>query len=46
MHAINDWFPHAGHPDYNGNYWDVQKVWTEEPYHLLGSFVIVKGKPL
>jgi predicted SAM-dependent methyltransferase len=46
MHAINDWFPHAGHPDYNGNYWEVQKVWTEEPYHLLGSFLIVKGKPL
>ena len=46
MQAINDWFPHEGHPDYNGNYFDVQKIWREEPYHLLGLYKIIKGKPL
>lgn len=46
MQAINEWFPHEGHPDYNGNYWDVQRIWREEPYHLLAEYRIIKGKPL
>jgi len=46
MQAINEWFPHEGHPDYNGNYWDVKKIWTEPPYHLIAEYEIVKGKPL
>lgn len=43
MQAINEWFPHKGHPQYNGNFFDVQRIWREEPYHLCGQFLIVKG---
>lgn len=46
MEAVGNWFPRPGASDYNGNYWDVQRVWREEPYHLLGEFRIVKGAPL
>lgn len=45
MRAIHQWFPHEGHPQYNGNYYDLQKVYRVE-YHLIGEFLIVKGKPL
>lgn len=44
MQAIHDWFPHKGHPDYNGNFWDVQRIWREEPYHLLAEYRIAKGR--
>jgi len=46
MQAIGDWFPNPGRADYNGNYWNLQRIWREEPYHLLGLFEIVKGKAL
>lgn len=46
MQAINEWFPHEGHPQYNGNYFDVKRIWREEPYHLLALYDIVKGKPV
>lgn len=46
MHGINQWFPHRGHQDYNGNYFDGQRVWREPPYNLFGEFVIVKGAPV
>ena len=43
MQAIGDWFPNPGRADYNGNYWNLQRIWTEPPYHLLASYIIVKG---
>lgn len=45
MQAIGDWFPNPGRPDYNGNYWNLKRIWREEPYHLLASYEIVKGAP-
>lgn len=44
MQAIHEWFPHRGHPDFNGNYFDVQRIWREEPYHLLAEYTIIKGE--
>ena len=43
MQAINEWFPHQGHPQYNGNYYDVKRIWREEPCHLIAEYGIVKG---
>ena len=46
MQAIGDWFPNPGKPDYNGNFWQVQRIWTEQPYHVLGEYLICKGWPV
>ena len=46
LQAIGDWFPNPGTPDYNGNFWQVQRVWREPPYHVLGEFIICKGWPV
>ena len=40
MQAINDWFPHD-----TGSYLDVKRIWREQPYHLLATYQIIKGKP-
>lgn len=45
MEAIGQWFPRPGHPDYNGSYWDLKRVWREN-YHLLAEYFIVKGAPV
>lgn len=45
MQAINNWFPHEGHPAYNGNYFDVKKIWRDG-IHLIAEYVMVKGKPV
>ena len=45
MKAIHQWFPHEGHPQYNGNYYTLEKCYRVE-YHLIGEFRITKGKPV
>jgi predicted SAM-dependent methyltransferase len=45
MQAVHNWFPHEGHPSYNGNYWDVQRVWRDG-IHLIGEFLVRKGLPV
>lgn len=45
MRAIGQWFPLPGHPDYNGNYWNMTNVWREG-YHLWATYKIVKGAPV
>ncbi len=46
MQAIHQWFPHEGHDHYNGNYWDLQRIWREEPCHLIATYKIVKGRAI
>ncbi len=43
MQAIGDWLKEPGKPDYTGDCWDVQRIWTEPPYHLCAEYVILKG---
>ncbi len=46
MEGIGRWFPRPGDPQYNGHFYDVKRIWREEPYHLLAEYTIVKGRAL
>jgi hypothetical protein len=42
MEAIGQWLQ-LPDDQASANYWDVQRIWREEPYHLCAEYRIVKG---
>lgn len=43
MRSIGEWLKEPDRPDYNGDRWDVLRIWRTEPYNLIGEFRIMKG---
>lgn len=42
LRAVAQWFPNPGHPEYNGNFFKLEKLWRES-YHIIATYTVIKG---